>query len=89
MALGATRGQVLGMVLIQGLGVSAVGAVVGLLAGMGFTTFIIPEFYGMPALNPWVFATVTGIVAAFATLASVPPARRAARVDPMVALRCE
>ena len=89
MALGATRGQVLGMVLIQGLGISAVGAVVGLLAGVGFTAFIIPEFYGMPALNPWVFATVTGIVAAFATLASVLPARRAARVDPMVALRCE
>ena len=89
MALGATSRTVLGMITRQGLVLAACGTGVGLLGGLALTQVLIREMYGMPTRNPWMFAASATLMMLVALLACWLPARRAARVDPMVALRCE
>jgi putative ABC transport system permease protein len=89
MALGARPKDVLALILTEGLLLAGCGAGVGLLGGLGLTQVLIREMYGMSTRNPLVFAGVTAAMMAVALLATWLPARRAAKVDPMVALRYE
>ena len=89
MALGATRSSVLGNVmrsaLVQIVLGLALGIPVALLAGHLMAT----QLYGVGAYDPWAFAGATGLLAGCAVLASLVPARRAASIEPMQALRTE
>lgn len=89
MALGAEQRQVLGMVLGEGA-LLAVGAlVVGVLAAMGLSRFLVELLFEVSATDPATYAAVAALLACVALLASYVPARRATRVDPMQALRSE
>jgi putative ABC transport system permease protein len=89
MALGAQRGDVVSMVLRQGMLLSAIGAALGLVAGLGLSQLIKNLLFGISAWDPMTFAGAGALLLAVALLACYLPARRAARVDPMVALRAE
>jgi ABC-type antimicrobial peptide transport system permease subunit len=89
MALGAERGDVLRLVLSHALRIVVVGLIVGL-AGAAVVTRVLQRFlFGVTPTDPIVFAIVTLLLMAVGLLAAWLPARRAAKVDPMVALRCE
>ncbi len=88
-ALGAQRRDVLQMVLREGLVLIVVGLVVGVLAAYGATRFLQTLLFGVRATDPLTFAAVCGLLVAVGVLACYIPARRATRVDPMVALRYE
>jgi len=88
-ALGAPRGQVLGMVLRHGLLLAVCGAGAGAGAALWATRYLKTLLYGVPATDVATFAAVGTLLVGVALLASWIPARRATRVDPMVALRCE
>ena len=89
MALGAEPRSVLWMVLRHGLTLVGVGLGVGLAASVGITRFMSGILYHVGALDPVAFAGVSLIMLAVALLACHVPARRATRVDPLVALRSE
>ena len=89
MALGAHQGQILGMVLRNGLGLIAAGVAIGLMASAGLTRLISSELWGVSATDPWTFAAVVSVLAASGSAACLLPAWRAARVDPTRALRYE
>jgi predicted permease len=88
-ALGASWGQVVGMVVRKGMLLVGVGVGVGLLASFGASRFMAGLLYGVSALDPLTFVGVPGVLCAVALLASFIPARRAASVDPMMTLRAE
>jgi predicted permease len=89
MALGAKRGDVLRLVLTRALRIVVVGLTVGL-AGAAVVTRVLQRFlFGVTPTDPIVFIIVTLLLMAVGLLAAWLPARRAANVDPMVALRCE
>ncbi|HKD49614.1 MAG TPA: ABC transporter permease [Candidatus Acidoferrum sp.] len=89
MALGARPGNVLRLMVRQGLGLSAVGTILGLLGALGATRYIASLLYGVRPDDPATFAAVALLLALVALAACLIPARRAMRVDPMVALRYE
>jgi len=89
MALGAKAGDVLRMVLNDGLRLSLAGAVVGALLSLGIARLLGNFLYGVSATDPVTYALVGAGLALVAALASWLPARRATRVDPMTALRAE
>ena len=89
MALGARPGDVLRMVVRGGLGLAAGGVALGILAGAFATRALGKLLYDVPALDPLTFAAVAMLLLGVAALACLLPARRAARIDPMVALRSE
>jgi putative ABC transport system permease protein len=89
MALGAQRDQVLRMVVGQGTLLALIGVGIGVIAAVILTRFISSLLYGVKAIDPLIFAAVSLLLTAVAALASFLPARRAARVDPMIALRYE
>ena len=89
MALGAGRGDVLRLVLTQGLRLSAVGAVIGLAGALAASHSISSFIYGVAPTDPLSYSIGVLIAIGVALLASYFPARRAMRVDPVVALRCE
>jgi putative ABC transport system permease protein len=86
MALGAEHADVLRMVLRQGLKLTALGVAVGLVAAFGATRLIANLLFVSPTDAP-TFAAISLLLAAVAMAASFLPARRAARVDPLIALR--
>jgi predicted permease len=86
-ALGADRSSILSLVLKQGLRTTAVGIVLGLGGAFALTRYLQSLLFGVAAHDPSVFGGVTAILFAVAALACYVPARRATRVDPMVALR--
>ena len=89
MALGAARTSVVGMVLGQGLTVALIGIVLGLAGAFGLSRLASSLLYGVSPADPLTFATVAGVIALVALAACTLPARRATRVDPLVAMRAE
>lgn len=89
MALGAQQGEILRMVLQKGFVLLAAGICIGLLASCGLTRFLASQIWGVSPTDPWTFGAVVGLVVTSGLVACVLPARRAARVDPLVALRYE
>ena len=89
MALGAERRDVLKLVIQQGTRLALVGVGIGLLGAWGLTRFLRTRLFGVTPSDPLTFVTVSLLLMSVALLASFIPARRAAKVDPMVALRYE
>ncbi len=89
MALGASRNHILRLVLMRGLRLSGVGAVVGLAAALAASRLMSQLIYGVPLTDPFSYAGAIIVAVAVALLACYVPARRAAKVDPTVALRYE
>ena len=88
-ALGASRNDVLRMVLGDGMSIALVGAGVGLAAALGLTRLIAKMIYGVSAMDPLTFGGVAILLISVALLACYIPARRAMSVDPIVILRYE
>jgi putative ABC transport system permease protein len=88
-AMGARQREVVRMVLLRALALTGGGLALGLLVALASTQALESQLYGVSATDPWTFAAVLALLAVSAAAASVVPARRAARVDPVVALRGE
>jgi ABC-type antimicrobial peptide transport system permease subunit len=89
MALGAERGAVLGQVVRQGLLLAGVGVAAGLVGAFGLTRLVASLLFGVQPTDPATIAVVVGTIAIVAAGASLLPAWRASRVDPIVVLRDE
>jgi putative ABC transport system permease protein len=89
MALGAGRGQMLGMVLGQGMKLAGIGVAIGIAAAFGLTRLLSSVLFGVKANDPVTFAMVAAVLIGVAMVAAVVPAHRATRVDPVIALRNE
>ena len=89
MALGAKQIDVLKLVIRQGMGLVALGVIIGLVGAFALTRIISTLLFGVSTKDPMTFVSVAGILAAVALVACYIPAWRATRVDPLVALRYE
>ena len=89
MALGAGRRQVLGMVMRQGARLVFGGLALGLVGAFAFSRVLGNMLYGVDARDPVTFAVVATMLGGIALVATLIPARRATRVDPMLAIRSE
>jgi predicted permease len=89
MALGASRPDVLRLVVRDGMRLSFIGVALGLLMALGIGFVLSHVLYGLTAVNAAVLLAVTTLLLVVSVVACYVPARRAMRVDPMIALRCE
>ena len=89
MALGAHPSEILNLVLRGGAQLTFVGVVLGIAGALALTRFLANQLFGVQPHDPATFAAVAILLAAVALLACYLPARRATKVDPMVALRYE
>ena len=88
-AIGASRGQIATLVLRQGLWKAALGVVIGLVGALLLSTSMTSLLFNVQPTDPAVYAAVSGVLIVVALVASYLPARRASRIDPLVALRDE
>jgi ABC-type antimicrobial peptide transport system permease subunit len=89
MALGAESSDVLRMVIRMGLTLVGIGVVLGLVASVALGRVIATQLWGVSAYDPWTLVCVPAVLLLISLLACWLPARRAANVDPLVALRYE
>jgi ABC-type antimicrobial peptide transport system permease subunit len=89
MALGAQTGQVIQLVLRQGMFLAAIGLGLGVFAAFGTTRLAGSLLYGVNPGDPLIFSGVTSLLAVAALAACYFPARRALKIDPVIALRSE
>jgi putative ABC transport system permease protein len=89
MALGARSGQVLASVIGYGLKLSAIGMAIGAAGALALRRYLATLVFGVSTADPMVYGGVAMLMLGVAILACYVPARRASRVDPLVALRCE
>jgi ABC-type antimicrobial peptide transport system permease subunit len=89
MALGASRGMVLKMVISNALRMAAAGVAIGVVLSLTSTRLMTTMLYGIGTADPLTLGLTVVLLPAVALLASYIPARRATRVDPMIALRYE
>ncbi|NVJ22623.1 ABC transporter permease [Myxococcus sp. AM011] len=89
MALGATRRNVLALVLGQGVRLAGLGVVVGLLLSLGLARLLSTLLFGVTVYDPWTFVGVATLLGGVALGAAWLPAHRATRVDPIIALKAE
>jgi putative ABC transport system permease protein len=89
MALGAGRGQVVRLVLGQGMVMAVLGIVVGIAGALALSRLLASLLYGVSPADPLTFGAVAAVIAAVAFAACVVPTRRATRVDPLTAIRAE
>ncbi|HEY1240626.1 MAG TPA: ABC transporter permease [Bryobacteraceae bacterium] len=89
MAMGAKPADVLRLVVAHGMGLAGIGIVVGVVCGLAVTRLLENLLFNVPAYDPLTYASVSGLIAAVAFIAGWLPAQRAARIDPVVALRAE
>jgi putative ABC transport system permease protein len=88
-ALGASRGSVFGLIFRQVIIVASVGIILGLTGSLALRRLIATQLFGVSAADPITYSLVSILLTLVALVACYVPARRATRVDPMVALRCE
>lgn len=88
-AIGASHGQIVGLILKQGLWKAGVGVAVGLVGALLLSRYMTTLLFGVTPTEPAVYAAVSLVLIAVALIASWLPARRAAKIDPLVALRSE
>lgn len=88
-ALGASRRQIIGLVVRQGMKLAAIGMAAGLIAALALTRFMAALLFGVRPADPLTLVAVTLLLGGFGLLACYIPARRATAVDPVDALRCE
>ena len=88
-ALGATRRQLIRMVLTESGRRVAIGALIGVVFTIGIAALLSRALYGIDAIDPLVLGAVLAVIAAVTALAALGPARRAARVEPAIAIRSE
>ena len=89
MALGATQRNILGLIVRQGMVLALTGVAIGLAGAFALTRLMRSLLFGVRSRDPLTFVAIAALLALIALLASYIPARRAARIDPMVSLRCE
>jgi len=89
MALGATRGSVLGMILGQGMRLTTVGLLAGLASSFALTRLLQAQLFNVKPTDPATLTAVAAFIAMVALVACYVPAQRATRVDPIVTLRDE
>src|SRR5919107_2430082 len=89
MALGAERGAVLGLILRRGIVLTTIGITLGLAGAAGLNRYLSGMLFDLTPLDPATYGAVAVLFAAVGLTASYLPARRATRVDPVVALRCD
>jgi len=89
LALGAARGEIVRLVLARGLALAAIGTIIGVAGALAATRVLAGLTAGVQPTDPATFALVTLVLLGTALLAAYLPARRASRVDPMVALRAD
>lgn len=89
MALGAQQGSILKMILARGVRLVAAGIIIGLFGSYELTRFLASQIWGVSVTDPWTFVAVVMLIVLVGLAACLLPARRAAQVDPLVALRYE
>jgi putative ABC transport system permease protein len=89
LALGAQAENVLGFIVWRGMRLFLLGAALGLVAALALTRWLESMLFGVGAMDPLTFIAIAGLLAGVAFLACWIPARRATKVDPIIALRCE
>jgi len=89
MALGARRSQIVRLIGTEGARLSSLGLALGILASLGASRFLESMLFAVTAADPWIYGGVAFLLGIVALTATLLPARRAARVDPIIALRAE